>query len=63
MILQIDFKNNKICHKWYSLTKIVQNTSYDENSIKKAIKEKRPYGEYLWLEYNEKQLESYIGNT
>lgn len=52
MILQFDIENNKIVHQWYSLTSITQKTSYDADSIKKAIKNREPYGKCLWLEYN-----------
>ena len=55
MILQFDIENNTIVHKWLSLTKIEQNTSYDADSIKRAIKNREPYGKCLWLEYNNKQ--------
>ena len=51
MILQFDIEDNKIVHKWESVEKIRQHTSYDENSIKKAIEDSKPYGGCLWLNY------------
>ena len=52
MIAQIDLENGTIVHKWYSLTSITQKTSYDAESIKKAISEKTELGGYAWLEWN-----------
>ena len=54
MILQFDIEDNKIVHQWESVTKIKQHTSYDENSIKKAIDDRSPYGGCLWLSYSKK---------
>ena len=54
MILQLDIEDNKIVHKWESVDKIRQHTSYDENSIKKAIEDSKPYGGCLWIEYSNK---------
>lgn len=52
MIIQFDIENNKIVHQWYSLTNITQKTSYDAESIKKAIEEKTELGGYAWVEWN-----------
>lgn len=52
MILQIDTSTNTVCSKWYSLTSITQKTSYDAESIKKAISEKTELGGYAWVEWN-----------
>ena len=52
MILQFDIEDNKIVHQWESVDKIRKHTSYDENSIKKAIEDSKPYGGCLWLNYS-----------
>ena len=54
MILQLDLDTNKIVHQWYSIEMIKQKTSYDAESIKKAIQEKKDFGGYAWLEWNNK---------
>ena len=54
MIAQIDLENGTIVHKWDSVEKIRQNTSYSADRIKNAIEKKEPYGEYLWLNYCKK---------
>lgn len=55
MIAQLDLDTNKIVHQWDSVTSITQKTSYDADSIKKAIENREPYGKCLWLEYNNNQ--------
>lgn len=55
MILQIDTENNIIVHKWYSLELIKQHTSYSIDKIKTSIREQKPYGHYIWIEYGKKQ--------
>lgn len=55
MIVQIDEETNTVCNKWYSIEKIKQHTSYNPDSIKKAIYDKKPYGGCIWLEYNNRQ--------
>ena len=54
MILQIDTSTNTVCSKWYSVELIRQKTSYDAESIKKAIAEKTELGGYAWVEWNNK---------
>lgn len=54
MILQIDFNNNTICSKWYSLEKIKQHTSYNPDKIKDAIEKKEQYGGYIWYKWDNK---------
>ena len=54
MIAQLDLDTNKIVHKWYSIELIKQKTSYDAESIKKAIAEKTELGGYAWVEWNNK---------
>ena len=54
MILQIDTQTNTVCSKWYSIELIRQKTSYDAESIKKAIAEKTELGGYAWVEWNNK---------
>ena len=54
MILQFDIEDNKIVYKWYSIELIRQKTSYDADSIKKAIAEKTELGGYAWVEWNNK---------
>ena len=52
MIIQIDVDTNAVVHKWYSIEMIKQKTSYDAESIKKAISEKTELGGYAWIEWN-----------
>ena len=54
MIAQIDLENGTIVHKWDSVERIRQHTSYSAENIKKAIEKKEPYGGCLWIEYSNK---------
>ena len=54
MNLQIDKSTNTDYSKQYSIKLIRQKTSYDAESIKKAIAEKTELGGYAWVEWNNK---------
>ena len=54
MIAQIDLENGTIVHKWESVEKIKQYTSYSAEDIKKAIDDMKPYGGYVWVNYCKK---------
>lgn len=55
MILQIDLELKTVCAKWNSLELIKQHTSYSIDKIKTSIREQKPYGHYIWIEYGKKQ--------